>query len=130
MLKVLEMKWRPGSLAPAGSFAGQRVLVTGATAGLGLAAAVHLVNLGAAEVIITARSVAKGQTAKAKIEAETKTEGMGRVRVAELDMDNYASIVSLVDQLRNDYSGSGGLDFVILNAGTHNPSFVQSPTGL
>jgi len=122
------MKWFPDPLPPAGSYAGQRVLVTGANTGLGFAAAVHLVNLGAAEVLITARSAAKGEAARARIEAET---GMaGRVRALLLDMDDYASVVALVSQLRTDYAGSGGLDAVLLNAGIHNAAYVRSPAGL
>lgn len=122
------MKWSPGGLPPPDSYAGQRVLVTGATSGLGLSAAVHLLNLGAAEVIITARSKARGDAAKAKIESEANTKD--KVRVLLLNMDDFASAVDLVDRLRADYSASGGLDLAILNAGVHNASFVQSPGGL
>ncbi len=129
VLRHLKLKWFPSPLPPPGSYPDRRVPVTGGTAGMGLAAAVHLINLGAKEVIITARSAGRGEAAREKIEAQTGTAGQGRVKVMELDMNQYASIVALVERLKTEYS-LDGLDYVVLNAGIHNVSFVESPTGL
>ena len=125
----LKLKHFPRPLAPPGSYDGQRVLVAGGTTGLGLAAAVHFVNLGAREVTITARASSRGQAAKKKIEAQTGTAGQNRVNVAELDMSQYSSVEAFVEQLRREQSTDGGFDCIVLNAGVFNASFVESSTG-
>lgn len=125
--RQIKAKWFAEPLPPAGSFKDQTILVTGGTSGLGLAFSVHVLNLGAKEVIITARNLSRGGDAKKKIEAETQTSG--RVTVMELDMDSYSSIVSFAEQLKGKYSANGGLDFVVFNAGLINPVFVKSRAG-
>lgn len=125
--RILKAKWVPAALPPTGSFSNQTILVTGGTSGLGLAFAVHVLNLGAKEIIITARNDSRGQEAKRKIESQTGTSG--KVTVMELVMDDYSSIVSFVEQLKAGYSSSGGLDFIVLNAGITNPVFVKSRLG-
>ncbi|KAK8134680.1 hypothetical protein PG984_006692 [Apiospora sp. TS-2023a] len=64
------MRLRPISLPPPDTFAGQTAVVTGGTSGLGFAAAVHLLRLGAAEIIISARDAARGRDAAAQIVTE------------------------------------------------------------
>lgn len=126
-------KFIPGPLPDLGSFKGQAVLITGATSGLGLAAAIHFINLGASEVFITARSAEKGESAKKKIEAAATVQQAGsggKVHVLILDMDRYSSIVSFVDQLQQVRQGSGGIDYAVLNAGIGAPEFRKSPEGL
>ncbi len=129
ILTNLWLKWLPSPLPPPGSYDGQRVLVVGGTTGLGLASAVHFLNLGAKEVVITARSAARGQAAKEQIEAQTKTIGRGKVEVMDLDMSRYSSVVAFVNQLKSQRSEDGGLDCAVLSAGTHNAGFVLSPAG-
>ena len=129
LLTNLQLKWFPAPLPQPGSYDGQRVVVVGATTGLGLASAVHFLNLGAREVIITARSAHRGQIAKDKIEAQTNTAGQHRVKVMDVDMNRYSSIIAFVDHLKSQYSDNGGLDCVVLSAGTHNAGFVLSPGG-
>ncbi|TGJ86829.1 hypothetical protein E0Z10_g1956 [Xylaria hypoxylon] len=111
------MKWFPIALPPSDSFKGQTALVTGGTSGLGLAAAAHLVNLGAAEVIITSRNPARSGQALTTLEKETHGRSKGVVRVVELNMNRYDSVVGLVDEVKKIRPGKGGVDFVILNAG-------------
>jgi NAD(P)-dependent dehydrogenase (short-subunit alcohol dehydrogenase family) len=111
------------------SFQGQTVLVTGGTTGLGLAAAIHFVNLGASQVIITCRNEQRGQLAKAKIEEATNTSGEGRVTIMKLDMNHYLSCVAFVEELKRDWAGKGGIGYIVLNAGVLNVSFVESPEG-
>ncbi|KAF3000511.1 hypothetical protein E8E14_006725 [Neopestalotiopsis sp. 37M] len=127
-------KFIPDPLPDLGSFKGQAVLITGATSGLGLAAAIHFLNLGASEVIITARSPEKGESAKRNIEAAAAVRQVGsdgsKVHVLILDMNRYSSIVSFVDQLKQVRQGSGGIDYAVLNAGIGAPEFRQSPEGL
>lgn len=119
----------PASLPPAGSFEGQVVLVTGGTAGLGLAAALHFVRLGA-DVLITCRDQRRGEGARERIEAETNTKG--KVTVFELDMSSYGSCVELVDRLGGwcrEKGVEGGIDVAVLNAGRIDPQFALSPEG-
>ncbi|PWY83795.1 putative short chain dehydrogenase/ reductase [Aspergillus sclerotioniger CBS 115572] len=121
----LRDKFWPEPLPPPGSFEGQTVLVTGATAGLGLAAAVHFATLGA-RVIMTTRSLARGESAREYVEQRAGIMGQGKVHLMELDMNLYSSCVSFVNQLKQSEMG---LDVAILNAGIINVDFTQSPEG-
>lgn len=96
---------------PITSFAGKTIIVTGANTGLGKEAAKHLVRLGAERVICTARSLSKGEAAKAEIEMET--ERIGVVDTWMLDYSNYASVKSFAAKA----GALARLDIVILNAG-------------
>lgn len=119
----------PAQLPPAGSFEGRAVLVTGGTAGLGLAAAVHFARLGA-HVLITCRDRMRGDKARESI--ETEAEAKGRVALFELDVSSYASCVELVGKLKEWYQSKkfeAGLDVAVLNAGRIDPRFVLSPEG-
>ncbi|RAL05972.1 putative short chain dehydrogenase/ reductase [Aspergillus ibericus CBS 121593] len=124
----LRDKFWPEPLPPPGSFQGQTVLVTGATAGLGRAAAVHFATLGA-RVILTSRSMASGEAAKRDIERMAGITGQGKIRVMELDMNRYSSCVSFFNQLKQSEQWSHGLDCAVLNAGIINPHFAESPEG-
>ncbi|KAI1456126.1 NAD(P)-binding protein [Annulohypoxylon moriforme] len=117
LLAQAYMKWFPIPLPPPDSFRGQTVLVTGGTAGLGLAAAVHFVNLGAAEVIITSRDSARSKTALSIIEQETGGRSKGLVRVMDLDMSEYSSVVAFAEEVKKIRQGKGGIDTIVLNAG-------------
>jgi NAD(P)-dependent dehydrogenase (short-subunit alcohol dehydrogenase family) len=86
-------------------------LVTGATSGLGHAAAKLLVADGYREVIVTGRSLAGVQKAVAQLAAETKKHNFTPL---ELNLDSPASVraalAKLVDHGRP-------IDFLLLNAG-------------
>lgn len=126
-LPIQRIKGRffPVPLPPAGTFKGQTVLVTGGTAGLGLAAASHLAKLGA-DVIITCRTASRGDEAKRKIQTDAPGSD---VHVMELDMARYTSCVAFVSELGKIRQGRGGLDVVVLNAGMLTPQFSLSPEG-
>jgi NAD(P)-dependent dehydrogenase (short-subunit alcohol dehydrogenase family) len=86
-------------------------LITGATSGLGHAAASLLAGEGWHEIIITGRSLAGAQKAAARLAAETKRKIFTPL---ELDLDAPASaqaaLASLVERERP-------IDFLLLNAG-------------
>lgn len=58
------------------SFAGRTVLVTGGNAGLGRAAALKFVQLGAERVVLGVRDLEKGREAQQWIEGESGKEGV------------------------------------------------------
>lgn len=137
-LRRLRDKFFPKPLPPPNSFAGQTVLITGATAGLGLTAAKQFASLGAAEIIITARNKSKGELAKKRIEKASKYGGKGKggkkvvVELLELDMNHYSSCVRFVEELKERVrkkDGKGKIECVVLNAGVINPTFVESSEG-
>ncbi|KAI1330008.1 NAD(P)-binding protein [Xylariaceae sp. FL0255] len=111
------MKHFPIPLPPPGKFNGQVCVVTGGTGGLGLAAAAHLVNLGAEEVIITSRNKERARQALVKLEQETHGLSKNVVRVLELDMNRYSSVVAFTEEVKKVRARKGGVDFVLLNAG-------------
>ncbi|KAL9562898.1 hypothetical protein ACKAV7_013084 [Fusarium commune] len=129
LLREIRAKWIPESLPPRDTFDGQTVLVTGGTGGLGLATAKHFVNLGAAKVIITYRDKSRGEGAKQEIATAARATGRGRVVIEtmELDLSRYSSCISFVEELVR--RTTNGIDFVVLNAGTFNSSFIMSPDG-
>jgi NAD(P)-dependent dehydrogenase (short-subunit alcohol dehydrogenase family) len=106
------------------SFAGQSVLITGGSTGLGLETAIHYVTLGASPVIITARSEARGKEAVATIESRTGKKGI--VQVRSLDMDSFSEVKRFVEGLENEVHA---IDIVLLNAGCFAVDYKLSADG-
>lgn len=69
---------------------GRTYIITGSNGGIGFEAVKHLVNLGAARVIMAVRAVSKGNEAKSRIDSATGRPDA--LEVWELDMASYASI--------------------------------------
>jgi NAD(P)-dependent dehydrogenase (short-subunit alcohol dehydrogenase family) len=86
-------------------------LVTGATSGLGYAAASMLASKGCRQVIITGRSLARVQESAAQLAAETKTQVFTPL---ELELDTPTSVQSALAELVNR---GQPIDFLLLNAG-------------
>ncbi|KAK9782910.1 hypothetical protein SCAR479_01253 [Seiridium cardinale] len=118
MLYQTYMKFSPIPLPPPNVFSGQTAVVTGGTSGLGLASAAHLINLGATEVIISSRNPSRSQKALEELRKITGGKSKDKIRVLELDMDSYASVVEFAKKVKEIKTGNGGVDIVILNAGT------------
>lgn len=87
------------------------VLVTGATSGLGYAAARILAGEGWREIIVTARSLARVQETAARLAAETKRQVFTPL---ELELDAPASVQSALAEL---VKRGRPIDFLLLNAG-------------
>ncbi len=98
---------------------GIRVLVTGATSGLGAAMAAALAEAGA-RVIVTSRDQAR---------AETTAKKLGSSAIPyQLDVRDERSVAACVDRAREAW---GGIDMLVNNAGigmrTVNPRFMSEP---
>lgn len=112
---------------PAGSYAGQTVIVTGSNTGLGKEAARHFVRLGASTVILAVRSLDKGNAAKTDIESTTDRElGSETIQVWELDMARYASVKAFAKRVEDELPR---VDIVIENAGLFSRQFVRAEEG-
>jgi NAD(P)-dependent dehydrogenase (short-subunit alcohol dehydrogenase family) len=73
-------------------------IVTGANTGLGYEAAKHYVALGSTKVILAVRSIARGEEAKAKIEADTGIKGVAEVW--QLDLSSYDSVKAFANKVQ------------------------------
>jgi NAD(P)-dependent dehydrogenase (short-subunit alcohol dehydrogenase family) len=98
---------------------GIRVLITGATSGLGAAMAAALSEAGA-RVVVTGRD-------QARVEAAAAALGPSVIPSA-LDVRDEHSVVACVDRVRDAW---GGIDMLVNNAGigmrTVNPRFMSEP---
>jgi NAD(P)-dependent dehydrogenase (short-subunit alcohol dehydrogenase family) len=86
-------------------------LVTGATSGLGYAAASMLAIKGSCQVIVTGRSLARVQESAAQLAAEIKTKVFTPL---ELELDTPTSVQSALAEL---VKRGQPIDFLLLNAG-------------
>jgi NAD(P)-dependent dehydrogenase (short-subunit alcohol dehydrogenase family) len=110
-----------GTESSAGEGGSVKVLVTGATGGLGLAMATALATAGAT-VVVTGRD---------GVRAESVAAGLpGHVIGLALDVTDETSVSTAIDQA---WSQLGGLDMLVNNAGigmrTVNPQFMTEPQG-
>jgi NAD(P)-dependent dehydrogenase (short-subunit alcohol dehydrogenase family) len=89
--------------------AGQVALVTGGTAGLGLAIAAALARTGSA-VVLASRSAARCEQVAARLSAETGSVVQGR----SCDVTDEQGVTGLVDEI---VAGHGRLDVLVTSAG-------------
>lgn len=95
------------------------ILITGASAGLGLAATRLLLIHGAREIIAGVRSVSKAEAVKSKILSDPevkKANPHASITVLRVDLEDYESVLGFAEEVRQRYDGK--LDMVLLNAGT------------
>jgi NAD(P)-dependent dehydrogenase (short-subunit alcohol dehydrogenase family) len=97
---------------------GKTYIVTGGNTGLGLETARHLVKADAAQVIISSRKTAAGDTAKADIERTTGRKNV--VKVWQLDLTSFASVKAFAAKA----SGLERIDALIENAGVMTDKFA------
>jgi NAD(P)-dependent dehydrogenase (short-subunit alcohol dehydrogenase family) len=91
---------------------GQRVLITGASAGLGQETARALAAHGA-DVVLGVRDVAKGERAAEPVRAAAASSGAS-VELREVDLASLASVRAFTEGVLEDYLR---LDVIIANAG-------------
>ncbi len=104
---VRKCAWDPGDLAP---MDGRVVLVTGATSGIGLAAAEGFAKLGAS-VRILARDARRGERARAEIAAHSDT---GDVGVELCNLSDLAAVRRFAERFS---AQAERLDVLVNNAG-------------
>jgi NAD(P)-dependent dehydrogenase (short-subunit alcohol dehydrogenase family) len=100
-------------LATRETCAGKTYIVTGANTGLGLEAAKHLANLGAAKVILAVRNSVTGEAAKAEIDKAAGTADTNVVEVWPLDLSSFDSVRAFAKRAA---SGLDRIDALIENA--------------
>lgn len=105
---------------PTSSFTDRVVIVTGGNVGLGLETARTIASLNAAKVIITSRSTAKGEQARASILSTTKRDASA-VEVWPLDLCSYASVKAFAARAARELPR---LDALICNAGVATGAFA------
>lgn len=103
---------------------GKRVLVTGASAGLGVETARALVAHGA-EVVGAARDLTKAERATSGVR-EAAEAGGGAFSLVELDLASLASVRACADTLLAD---GRPFDIIIANAGVMAPPFGKTADG-
>ena len=112
--------WSPPEPA---AMAGRTVLVTGATSGLGLAAATELASLGA-RTIVLGRDAARTEAAAQRIAAGT---GNDAVEPVVADLADLSAVAAVAEALLERLSG---LDVLINNAGALTHDRVITRDGL
>ncbi|CZR52829.1 related to short-chain dehydrogenase/reductase family protein, putative [Phialocephala subalpina] len=112
-------KWAPKST----NLSGKVALITGGGSGLGFHASRQLLSFKLSHLIITVRSMSRGEDAASKLRTEYPT---AKIEVWELEMSSYDSIQSLARRAAT----LPRIDIVILNAGIVKPDFsVVEKTG-
>jgi NAD(P)-dependent dehydrogenase (short-subunit alcohol dehydrogenase family) len=113
-----------GETMTGGGLGDVRVLITGATMGLGRSMAEALADSGA-RIVITGRDQARTARVAEQIDA-----GRGRVSGVAMDVRDEGSVADGVTRVLGDL---GGLDVLVNNAGigmrTVNPEFLTRPRG-
>lgn len=111
------------ALTPETSLKGKTALLTGATAGLGLLAAGHLLSLDLSRLILAVRSEKKGDAVAKALRRDFPS---AIVDVWILEMGSYSSIQALAERAATEFGQGSGkrLDIAILNAGVINQDFT------
>ncbi|KAL6719021.1 hypothetical protein ACLMJK_003256 [Lecanora helva] len=111
------------------NFRGKTIIVTGASAGLGLETARQLLILNASTVVLAVRNLPKGEKCKASLLADPgvkKNNSSPIVKVMKLDMDDYNSVLSFVKAVEAEVPI---VDHLLLNAGAGKLDYEVSASG-
>ena len=107
------------TLPPTLTFGNKTILITGATAGLGLAATTLLLQHHASEIIFGVRNTTKGSLIASELLSSPTIKNVNpnaKITVLHLDLEKYESVLDFAREVREKYGGR--LDMLLLNAGT------------
>jgi NAD(P)-dependent dehydrogenase (short-subunit alcohol dehydrogenase family) len=124
MAKVFGAKSTTDEVLASIDLKGKRILVTGASAGLGIETSRALVAHGAA-VVGAVRDLKKGESATAEVRKAAETSG-GSFELIELDLADLASVRAAADKLN---AKGETFDVVIANAGVMATPFGKTKDG-
>ena len=108
---------------------GKTIIITGASAGMGLETARQLLTINASTIILAVRNTTKAEKCKASLlvdPAVKEYNSKPTVKVMELDMDNYSSVQSFAEAIRAEFQI---VDHLLLNAGLGTLKFERSASG-
>lgn len=111
------------------NLSGKTVVITGASAGMGLEAARQVLALNASTVVLAVRNTTKGNDCKASLLADPavkKHNSKPAVIVMKLDMDDYHSVKSFAAEIKQALPV---VDYLLLNAGVGLLKLERSPSG-
>lgn len=109
--------------APSVDMSGQRVVITGATSGIGRATAEGVFALGA-DLIVTSRDQDRAESAASEIAAST--DGTGSVTGLALDTSEFDSVNAACEAIVAD----GPIDVLIHNAGALTDEYRTNSRGM
>ncbi|TNY23008.1 hypothetical protein DMC30DRAFT_414608 [Rhodotorula diobovata] len=110
---------------PKGDLRERVALITGATSGLGYAAAQHFARLNTSTIVFAVRNPTKAKSYVEQLYKDVPTY-RGEVKTLALDLTSFASVRSFVKELD---AAVPRLDFALLNAGVINMEHVETEDG-
>jgi dehydrogenase/reductase SDR family member 12 len=119
---VRRLLWREAA-PPTSGLLGRRILVTGASSGIGEALSEQLARAGAS-VLMGVRSIERGDSAKGRIAARTDAAIAARLRPVRLDVADLEDIARFAEALEGD-----ALNGLVHNAGVLTGERQRSPQG-
>lgn len=102
------------------SLRGKRIIITGATGGIGKEALHHLARLGA-DITICARDLTSANKLREEVISSNKTS----VDIIPLDLKNMSSVKTAINHIKQ----YDGIDVLIMNAGVYNVPLEKLDNG-
>ncbi|KAJ5232135.1 hypothetical protein N7468_005091 [Penicillium chermesinum] len=106
---------------------GETVVITGASAGMGLETARQMLRLRCSTMVLAVRNVSKGEECVQQLEQDPVIQSnKPTIKVLKLDVGQYDSVQEFTKELQQKIEA---VDILILNAGIGRLKLERSPTG-